>query len=495
MVASLPLELLGEIADYLKQAGASLAACTAVCRRWQAAFEPIIYSELHVYSEDGINEEGEHRGICLKQFRALTSGPGIARRASIRQLCYHIAVPFDLPDWMMRKREGYSSNNAVRQANNTAFQSAIIDIFKTLEVWEKSHRLSVSLVLLGREPGQEPHTKEDDEARLYTWNFTDGRTQAVPVYRARFHQDGALVLPNVSCIDKLSFLDGTDSPRYHQIWAGAAMQIVQHCPTLAELWLNLDEYIRPDHLDYLKERRQAVSEGLKDIPLSLRVFRFENQDERNWKDTMPALNVLSSSIDILSIRIRDLSLSLYELKLVQVPISLDFLWPLDEKDHSLLGNASLHWPNLEILTLKQFQPWLPSGEWIVRPDPDEEAMIAEIEDWEAEICSYERRIVERSIFEQEQFHRLFISLGYAARRMPRLRTINFDLNHYSFFYFKFLNRTGSIRLEWEVERCGSYKPDDRVAAAWGFHLDNQQLSDWEYHATLSHWPPVEENST
>jgi hypothetical protein len=58
---------------------------------------------------------------------------------------------------------------------------------------------------------------------------------------------------------------------------------------------------------------------------------------------------------------RDLSLSLRELKLVQVPISLDFLWPLDEKDHSLPGNTSLHWPNLEILTLKQFQPWLPSG--------------------------------------------------------------------------------------------------------------------------------------
>jgi hypothetical protein len=258
MVASLPLELLGEIAGYLKQAGASLAACTAVCHRWQAAFEPIIYSELRVYSEDDINEEGEHRGICLKQFRALTSGPGIARRACIRQLWYHTVVPFDLPDWMMRKREGYSSNNAVRQANNTAFQSAIINLFKTLEVWEKSHRLSVSLVLLGRETGQEPHTKEDDEAGLYTWDFTDGRTQAVPVYRARFHQDGALVLPNVSCIDKLSFLDGTDSPRYHQIWAGAAMQIVQHCPTLAELWLNLDEYIRPDHLDYLKERRQGM---------------------------------------------------------------------------------------------------------------------------------------------------------------------------------------------------------------------------------------------
>ncbi|KAG2420538.1 hypothetical protein HFD88_000150 [Aspergillus terreus] len=419
MAASLPRGLLDEIAGHLKNAGASLVACTAVCRRWQAAFEPIIYSDLHVYSEDRISKQGQPRGISLQRVHALTSGRGIARRGCIRQLWYHIVVPFDLPDWTMRKTDGYSSDNAVRQVNDTAFQSALIDLFKTLEGWEKCHRLALILALLGRDPGQEPHTKEDNEAGLYTWSFTDGRTKAVPAYRARFHQDGALALPHVSCIDKHSFLDGTNSTRYHQIWAGAAMQIAQHCPALAELWLNLDEYILPDHLDYLKERRQ-----------------------------------------------------------VRTPISLDFLWPLDEKDHSLPGNASLHWPRLEILTLEQFQPWLPSGEWIVRPDSDEEAMIAEIEDWEAEICSYERRVVERPILQQEQFHRLFISLGYAARHMPRLRTISFDLNHYSFFYFQFLKRAGSITLEWE-----------------GFHLDTQQGSDWEYHATLSQWPPVEEKSS
>lgn len=157
----------------------------------------------------------------------------------------------------MRKREGYSTDNVVRQANDTAFQSALIDLFKTLEGWEKSHHLAVTLALLGREPGQEPHTKEDDEAGLFTWSFTDGRTQAVPVYRARFRPDGALALPYVSCTDKLSFLDGTDSTRYHQIWAGAALRIARHCPTLAELRLNVDEYIRPDHLYYLKERRQG----------------------------------------------------------------------------------------------------------------------------------------------------------------------------------------------------------------------------------------------
>jgi hypothetical protein len=266
MAASLPFELLCEIAGHLQQAGASLVACTAVCRRWQAAFEPLIYSELIVYSEDGIDGEGPYRGISLNQFQALTSGKGIPRRAWIRQLWYHIVVPSDLPDWMARKEEGYSTNNAVRQANDSAFQPAVVDLFGTLELWDKSHRLAVFLVLQGREPGQEPYTTEDVEAGLYTWDFIDGRTQSVPVYRARFHNNGASMLHDVLCIDRLSFLDTTESPRYHQIWAGAAMQIAQCCPTLTELWLNLDEYIRPDHLEYMKERRRGMRLSCSAIP-------------------------------------------------------------------------------------------------------------------------------------------------------------------------------------------------------------------------------------
>lgn len=269
---------------------------------------------------------------------------------------------------MARKTDSYTTNNAVQQANDSAFQSAIINLFNTLELWDKGYRLSVIVLLRGREPGQEPSTEEDDETGLYTWDYTDGRTRSVPVYRARFHDNGASVLRDVSCIDKIELPT--------RIWAGAAMQIVRHCPELTELRLDLDDYIRPDHLEYMKERRQgmrvfcslvpprhvffsftdllaAVSEGLQHISSTLRVFCFENGHEDNWKDAMPPLNVLSSSVDFLSIGIQELSLSLHELKLVQTAMSLDFLWPLDEKDHSQPANSSLHWPNLEILSLHQ----------------------------------------------------------------------------------------------------------------------------------------------
>jgi hypothetical protein len=258
MAASLPFELLCEIAGYLEHEKASLVACTTLCRRWQAAFEPIIYSDLRIYSKDGINREGEYRGISLKQFQALTSGLGIARRAWIRQLWYRIVVPFELPDWMTRKEDGYTTNNAVRQANDAAFQSAVISLFNTLELWDRGHRLSVVLLLKGREPGQEPYTEEDDEAGLYNWNTADFGVRPVPVYRARFHDNDASMLRDVPCIDKISLP--------HRIWAGAAMQIARHCPKLTELCLNLEDYIRPDHLEYMKKRRQGMRLSCSLVP-------------------------------------------------------------------------------------------------------------------------------------------------------------------------------------------------------------------------------------
>ncbi|GFF53464.1 hypothetical protein IFM46972_09792 [Aspergillus udagawae] len=470
MAARLPFELLCEIAVNLQDAGASLVACTTVCRRWQAVFESFIYSELKVYSEDGYNG----RSLCLNQFREFTSGPRITRRVWVRQLRYYIVLPFELPDWTTHQEEGYTTNNPVRQANDTAFQSAVINLFNTLESWDKIHRLSVVLVLRGRELGEEPYTTESEEVISHR----DGLTQSVPVHRARFNSNGTSMLRDVLCIDKISLPKG--------IWAGAMMQIVRHCPELTELYMDLDRWITPGHLEYMKQRRQAVAEGLKDISLSLRVFHFAYEYEWDWQDVVPALNVLSSSVDVLSIRIRELSLSLRELQLGEVPVSLDFLWPLDEEDHSLPANKSLHWPNLEILSLS-FQPFLPSGERIVH-------LTAEGRD----MSSYETdelgRPLEGPIFKQEQFHRLFISLGYAARRMPRVRAITLALNHPEHFWFRFITTDGSISVQWEIGSCGLYMPDDQVAAAWGFQLDHLQLTGLYYEAILSDWPPIERKS-
>lgn len=191
--------------------------------------------------------------MSLSHFQAVASGRRMARRALIHRLRYYLVVPIALPNWKTRKFNGYNIDNDTRKNNDVAFQSAITNLFNIIAHWDQSLRISVELMLLGLEAGKEPYTYDFDIAGDYSWDFTKGKTKAVPVYRAKFVEDGASLLPDVSCIDRLSF----ESPSDHQIWAGSAMQIVQHCPTITEIRLDLDEWIRPDHLEYIQARRQG----------------------------------------------------------------------------------------------------------------------------------------------------------------------------------------------------------------------------------------------
>ena len=116
---------------------------------------------------------------------------------------------------------------------------------------------------MGEEP--EPHTWDYEDAGEYRYDYRNGREMSVPPYRARFHNNDASVLAYVPCVDKLSFTnepsDGESDlrHRFHQIWAGAVAQIVQHCPTITHLHLNLDEWVRPDHIEYIRGRRDGKS--------------------------------------------------------------------------------------------------------------------------------------------------------------------------------------------------------------------------------------------
>lgn len=243
------------IANHLQESEASLVPCTRVCRQWQIGFEPLIYSEpMHVFSVDGVSKEGRGRSMSLNHFRNVTSVNGLARRSLIRHLNYHIVVPVELPDWQTRKQKGYNLENNVRQNNDIAFQSAMINLFNTLTNWDPDLRISLELTLLGREAGKEPYTSDCDIAGDYRHDYKKGRTKSVPVYRADFLDNGASLLPAVACIDRLFFRHGFPS---HQIWAGSAMKIAQRCETLTEITLGLDEYIRPDHIEHIQTRRQG----------------------------------------------------------------------------------------------------------------------------------------------------------------------------------------------------------------------------------------------
>ncbi|QRD84921.1 hypothetical protein F9C07_2166166 [Aspergillus flavus] len=508
MAVNLPLGLLSEIARILHHDSVCLIPYTTVCRQWQTAFEPIIYSDLIVYSDETHKDDGQE-GISLAHLQKLTTGAGAMRRAYIRTLRYDILVPFELLDWITCKREPieqYSMANSVREANDWAFQTAIIDIFRKLSLWEQNHRLSLDLGLRGRRVGEkptpEPNTSYSSIAGDYRHDFTTGRTDAVPPYRARLHNNDASVLAYASCVGKLSFTNkrvaynalGECRHRYHQIWAGTVAQIFQHCPAVTELYLNLDEWVRPDHLDYIQARREAVSELFSNAPRSLRVLHYTNQSENPWKDSLPALNVLSTEVDTLAINLQGLSISLRELKLEYTSLTLDFLWPLDNVGHPLSSTASLNWPNLTRMEFNYVPPWLPSGQWLALPTPDDQEQIDKIEDWEEEICDWESGCVDRSTNDDEQFHRFFISLGYAARHMPLLRSIEFELNHNPTTSFNFKRDSDTTTAKWESDADPEYRPDERVAKAWGFQLKDMEITGpWDLQSIVrfAYWPPQE----
>lgn len=103
------------------------------------------------------------------------------------------------------------------------------------------------------------------------------------------------------------------------------------------------------------------------MPRSLMAFKLLNQMECPWKEMMTGLNVLLSDTDFLSQNILNLSLSLRELKIDQLSLMPDFLFPLDTESHPLPTSRSLYWPLLEVMELTGVPPRLPSGAFISSP--------------------------------------------------------------------------------------------------------------------------------
>lgn len=259
-MAVLAPELLFQIAIFLQNdRTTSLVPCTSVCRSWQAAFEPFVYSNLVVYSDDEHKDEGQ-RGISLQKFQKFTS----VRKTYIRKLDYNILVPYEILDWTVckhwRSPEAYSIENPVRKENDLAFQTAMVSLFQELRLWnQRSYRLRLNLAIRGRRqgPAPEPHTRHSEIAAKYRWDYRDGRTSSISPYRARFLKDMS-DLPSIPCIEKLSFLNYSPSwGAHHQIWTGAVQTIVQRCTNIVELKLNLHEFVRPDHLEYIQARREG----------------------------------------------------------------------------------------------------------------------------------------------------------------------------------------------------------------------------------------------
>ncbi|PYI31154.1 hypothetical protein BP00DRAFT_475529 [Aspergillus indologenus CBS 114.80] len=494
MAATLPLELLIQIATFLESTGAPLTLCVTVCRRWQAAFEPLLYRKVHIYTTDDLEKFNPGRALSLANFDRITSGPGVFRRAWIRHIECYLVVPYELYDWHTIQLEDYTTDNEVRRENDRAFQSGIIALFRTLSDWDSGLRLTLQLLILGRKETLEPNTDDCTFTGPDPWSFPDGWIQAVPLYRASFgdSDSSTSILPLVPCIDRLSFIEDCGDPVFHlapDIWVGAAMQIARKCSTMSTLYLSMEERIKPDHLDYIQARRQALAEGIKSLPATLRDFKLFNLFEYPWKYSMPGLNLLGSDHDMLSLNLRNLSVNLRHLYLDMVSLAADFLFPLDEQGNPLPESLSLHWPQLEVLDLR-VPPVLPTGRWVTLHLPERQKELDAIEDWTDIIHDEDKVNEDRELLDTEHFQRVLISLGYAARRMPKLTSLAYALEG---------NPDFDLLVEFApYERAqlllySELRPDERAAAAWNCPFESLPALEGRWRGletVISPWPPA-----
>ncbi|KAJ0415399.1 hypothetical protein BJY00DRAFT_293528 [Aspergillus carlsbadensis] len=511
MGGSLPFELVAQIAHYRRlDLQTFLTQYALVCRQWQAAFEPHIYDRICVHSEDFKTGKGN---ISLAHYRAITSNSenARARLRMIREIRYRVILPFELPDYqavITRNPEAeptYTPDNATRRANNAAFQAAIVEFLDFLTKVPAETRLTLKIETLGREVGREP----DTEVPLDPWGNPDEARGhwVVRPYRAEF-ADSNCVLPRVLCVDRI-VADGAwytferdpghePSLDTKRVRLEAACSIARACPTLSNFRWEVDDVAQPEHLDYAVERRRAFAESLLDLPATLQALDVSSLSAQVLHDSLPAPVLFADGNDILSTNLRHISVRLRRLHLYDVPVANDFLCPLDENGEPRPG-ARIEWPNLAEIDISR-PIFLPSGEWLVDPDPtsdfeDPGIDIDALDDPDFDYAEEVYRLVGedvywwRSLLNTELYRLSLISLGYAARHMPRLEHMSVRLSLYphSSLYFdrgdgivgkgRQGQRQATLTFEEDYhkddEDVGRDLPraDERVARAWGFDLD------------------------
>ncbi|KAL3447757.1 hypothetical protein BJX65DRAFT_276644 [Aspergillus insuetus] len=506
MSGTLPFELVAQIAYYRRHDLQNfLTQYALVCRQWQAAFEPHIYDRICVHSEDFKTGKGN---ISLAHYRAITSNSehACARLRMLKGIRYRVILPFDIPDYqavITRTPEPtYTPDNATRRANNAAFQAAILEFFNFLTTIPAETRVTLKIETLGREVGHEPGT----EVSLDSWGRPDEARGhwVVRPYRAEI-ADQNCALPRVLCVDQIvadgawyAFGKGPGHEPYHdtkRIRLETACYIAKACPTLSNFRWEVDDVALPEHLNYALERRKAFAESLLDLPAALQTLDISSLTAQVLHDSLPAPVLFVDGNDLLSTNLRHISVRLRQLHLYDMPVANDFLCPLDENGEPRPGEC-IKWPNLAEIHISR-PIFLPSGEWLLDPGPDAEDPGIDIEALDDPDFDYGGEVYRlvgedvyywRSQLKPELYRLSLISLGYAARNMPRLEYMHVGLSLYphSSLYFVIEDGIagkgegqGQATLTFEEEynkhddedAYGNLpRADERVARAWGFDL-------------------------
>ncbi|KAL5342144.1 hypothetical protein BJX70DRAFT_357063 [Aspergillus crustosus] len=296
-------------------------------------------------------------------------------------------------------------------------------------------------------------------------------------YRPQFPNDDASMVPYVRCVDQLMF---------EWMWGGTVSQLAERCISLRYLKYDRAGSVRPDHLEYLRKLRQAISETVATLPKSLISFQWGDEEREPWATVLPGLDLLSDDTDTLTDNLRHLSMNLAYFDRNNTAVALDFLFPLDNDDHPAPQTLNLYWPFLREIDLTSFPNSLPSGEWLFGFHQDHwdvewpeiaSAILADPEILDSEMTDalFQRP---RKVVHADKFHRLFISLGHAAQRMPVLEKMLFHTQGVD-ISFQYMATGFSERPALVWVSASGYQPDERVAGVWGFELGDMITEERE----------------
>ncbi|KAL3459226.1 hypothetical protein BJX64DRAFT_291477 [Aspergillus heterothallicus] len=454
MAAKFPIEVLSQIAEYVSLFDdfSSLKQAASVSRKWKAAFEPFLYSSLQFYCTV---THGRAQQNSISVINRWTSGAaGISRRKMVRQLKCTIRVEYYQPEGDLTNQKVSS----IQSKNDRGLRIIVTSLFDILKTWDSSlsitMHLCVEYIPLKPRPGNRMH------------DVVESIKPPAPV----------ISIPDVQCIRRLSFeMDQNPRDEPFCILLETHFDIVRHCTALDELHIPfLNEGMQKTAGRSVEQERDALAKSLNSLPSSLRSFSV-------WHTPLSALSLLdlgSTKDDLLATNMGSLTFRLRYLKLYRAVLAPDFLFPLDASYNPI--DYGRYWPNLELIQNDQDPGFTTAGEW----DLVETNIVNESTSPSAENL--------------DRFHRVFISCGHAARKMPRLATLDFTTGtdsfngKYSIFRFSNDRSTRTVTATWKSTT--GYKPDDRVAKAWGFRLSDMAVAYDAASATskieLSPWPPI-----
>ena len=478
----MPQEILSHIAQYTTND--RLAPYTLVNKSWQAAFERRMYSSIILLSPStttsitiGPSQQLPKRGLSLARLDQMTSGPQHwrhLRKTYIKKILYRVAVPNRI-DSLRTKYDEYTYDNVWRRDNDKAFTEGVEALFEYLSTWTQQ---SISLeIALQAEYAYVSDTDYDEGHEPETRPFGDGLADDIAPYCANLLD--ASVLQEAKCITSLEFPDldipsripcqyspdGYRSGAEDKISLPAILKIAAACGTLRTLRLDGAYQIPITEPAMRRQVRDATAAALYQLPPTVKSIEYIGDSPHTYDnpdDRLP--DAAFRRQDPLSIALHNICGQLKSLHINQETVFPELFCPKGPEEL-----MDIQWPYLETLHLERIDDNSPFSA----------------------ITRYADGHTDDDVLVERYMDDMYTSIGYAARRMPRIRDLVVQWNdsrEVSLGYHR-----GRWSVSFLVLRNATLVLSARVLNAWGIPEEDGLQADaascTRYYNYTS-WPPV-----